>query len=654
MKQQLVAPTRTAPHDGPIPGAARPGLEIAGLAKRYGDVTALDGCSLTVRPGRVVGLLGPNGAGKTTTMRCIFGLVAPDRWRGVLARRADRPRGPSALRLHARGARPVSAHAGARSARVPRAAVGAGSPRGRATASTAGWRGWGSRSGGRRGWTRSRTATSSGCSSPRRSCTIRWRSCSTSRSPASTRSASRRSRSVIRDLALGGTAVLFSSHQLDLVEDVCQDVVVIDHGRVVLDGELERLRSASSRRYLDVGFRGTDRWIPTVAHARVAHGRARSHPARAHRRRAARDAREARTLGGRPDALQPRASGAVGPVPRGGGTMTAGRRSIALVAWREISERASGRAFMISTIAIVAVVLAGVILPALNDRTTRVQAGITGATPAALAPALRDAARADDARLELRRYPTVEAGETAVRDGQVDVLIVGRAAARVEDRARRRRRRGRDRRGAAATVRRARRRARAHLRAGRHARRTGSTARARPGGCRRRAGGPGGDRLRLLHRPADDDHGLRQRRGGGRRPGEGHARDGAAGVPRPAQRPACRQGTRHRRRRPRPDAARTDRRRRRHRGARHRRRPRRRPRHAGLDRPVVRARLRVLERRVRRRRRARLARRGPPGRSVTADVGDAAVRVRRAGRRRAPRRVVHRRRLASSRPRRRS
>jgi ABC-type Na+ efflux pump permease subunit len=104
--------------------------------------------------------------------------------------------------------------------------------------------------------------------------------------------------------------------------------------------------------------------------------------------------------------------------------MNAGRRSIVLVALREITERLHGRAFMISSIAIVAVVLAGVILPALNDGTTRMDAGITGATPPALAPALRDAAHADDARLELRRYPTVEAGEAAVRDGQVDVLIV--------------------------------------------------------------------------------------------------------------------------------------------------------------------------------------------------------------------------------------
>jgi ABC-2 type transport system ATP-binding protein len=74
---------------------------------------------------------------------------------------------------------------------------------------------------------------------------------------------------VIRDLARGGTAVLFSSHQLDLVEDVCEDVVVIDHGRVVLEGELERLRAASSRRYLAVGFRGPGRWMPTDEHVRV-------------------------------------------------------------------------------------------------------------------------------------------------------------------------------------------------------------------------------------------------------------------------------------------------------------------------------------------------------------------------------------------------
>jgi ABC-2 type transport system permease protein len=104
--------------------------------------------------------------------------------------------------------------------------------------------------------------------------------------------------------------------------------------------------------------------------------------------------------------------------------MTPGRRAIFLVGWREITERTQGRAFLIATLAIIAVVLAGVIVPALNDQTTRVRAGITGVTPTELQGALRDAARAGDTRLELRRYPTVAAGEAAVRGGDADVLIV--------------------------------------------------------------------------------------------------------------------------------------------------------------------------------------------------------------------------------------
>ena len=71
-------------------------LELVGLSKRYGDVVALDGCTIAVRPGRALGLLGPNGAGKTTAMRCVFGLVEPDRgevrWNGAPVDRAARLR----------------------------------------------------------------------------------------------------------------------------------------------------------------------------------------------------------------------------------------------------------------------------------------------------------------------------------------------------------------------------------------------------------------------------------------------------------------------------------------------------------------------------------------------------------------------------------
>jgi ABC-2 type transport system ATP-binding protein len=70
-------------------------IEIAGLTKRFGRVTAVDHLTFTVRPGRVTGFLGPNGAGKTTTLRMLLGLVRPSAGRatfdGVRYRRLRRP-----------------------------------------------------------------------------------------------------------------------------------------------------------------------------------------------------------------------------------------------------------------------------------------------------------------------------------------------------------------------------------------------------------------------------------------------------------------------------------------------------------------------------------------------------------------------------------
>ncbi len=63
-------------------GASVPALEVERVTKRFGSgedgVLAVDGVSLTVESGSVVGLLGPNGAGKTTLIKCALGIVVPD------------------------------------------------------------------------------------------------------------------------------------------------------------------------------------------------------------------------------------------------------------------------------------------------------------------------------------------------------------------------------------------------------------------------------------------------------------------------------------------------------------------------------------------------------------------------------------------------
>ena len=251
----------SAPTDGA-------GLEVVRLGKRYGEIVALDGCSFAVRPGRVVGLLGPNGAGKTTTMRCIFGLVAPDggevRWNGAPIDRGARLR--FGYMPEERGLYPHMRV----SAQLEYLARLSGLGRGDAAASVDRWL---TRLGlVQRAESRLDALSHGNQQRVQLAAALVHDPVAlvldepfAGLDPIGVEALS----AVIADLARDGTAVLFSSHQLDLVEDICQDVVVIDHGRVVLHGDLERLRAASSRRYLAVGFRGTDRWTPTFQHARV-------------------------------------------------------------------------------------------------------------------------------------------------------------------------------------------------------------------------------------------------------------------------------------------------------------------------------------------------------------------------------------------------
>jgi ABC-2 type transport system ATP-binding protein len=66
---------------------------------------------------------------------------------------------------------------------------------------------------------------------------------------------------VLMDHVRAGRHLVFSSHQLDLVEDIAETITLIDHGRVVLQGDVRQLRESSTERYLRVDTDVVDAWI---------------------------------------------------------------------------------------------------------------------------------------------------------------------------------------------------------------------------------------------------------------------------------------------------------------------------------------------------------------------------------------------------------
>ena len=247
-----------------------PVLEIRGLTKRFGDLTALDDASFEARPGRIVGFLGPNGAGKTTAMRAVFGLVQPESgqilWQG---RPVD-----TATRLsfgympEERGLYPKM-RIGDQLTYLARLS---GLPPRRAAEASTDWLarlGLADRAGARieqlsHGNKQRVQLAAALVHGPALAVLDEPFS---GLDPLGTDSLARE----LRRLAAEGTSIVFSSHQLDLVQDVCQDVVIIDHGRVVRTGTLERLRADSGVRRVQVEVDGRP-WAPASAEVSVVDG----------------------------------------------------------------------------------------------------------------------------------------------------------------------------------------------------------------------------------------------------------------------------------------------------------------------------------------------------------------------------------------------
>ncbi|MDR3483779.1 MAG: ATP-binding cassette domain-containing protein, partial [Bradyrhizobium sp.] len=81
--------TRTDSADGPVQ------LSVAGVAKRFGGVTAVQDISLDLRKGQILSIIGPNGAGKTSLLNMISGFYKPDSGRILLEGRDITRRKPS-------------------------------------------------------------------------------------------------------------------------------------------------------------------------------------------------------------------------------------------------------------------------------------------------------------------------------------------------------------------------------------------------------------------------------------------------------------------------------------------------------------------------------------------------------------------------------
>jgi ABC-2 type transport system ATP-binding protein len=222
-------------------------LQLVDLRRRYGDVIALDGLSFAVPAGQVFGFLGPNGAGKTTAMRAVVGVIALDsgevRWNGApIDARARRTIG---YMPEERGLYPGMV--------VLEQLEHLGRLYGMSSADA--------RDAARR-WTARLGVTD------KQSAKIETLSQGNQQrvqlaaalvhepellildepfsglDPVGVDEMS----AVLAERAAAGATVLFSSHQLDLVQDLCEAVAIIHRGRLVAQGSLAELRRGGEPR----------------------------------------------------------------------------------------------------------------------------------------------------------------------------------------------------------------------------------------------------------------------------------------------------------------------------------------------------------------------------------------------------------------------
>jgi ABC-2 type transport system ATP-binding protein len=224
-----------------------PPVEVRGLVKGYGELTAVDHVDLTVEAGDVFGYLGPNGAGKTTSLRMMLGLIRPtagtvrlfgrDPQLGVAALEGVAgfveapqfyPYLPGRVNLELLAA----LDSGGAAARIDEV-LDVVELRDRA----------GDRVGGYSHGMRQRLGIAAALL--RRPRLMLLDEPATGLDPGGMRDMRR----LVKRLAAEGMTVLLSSHLLAEVEELCNRVAIVRSGRVAYEGSLQQLRSAAGLRF---------------------------------------------------------------------------------------------------------------------------------------------------------------------------------------------------------------------------------------------------------------------------------------------------------------------------------------------------------------------------------------------------------------------
>lgn len=239
-------------------------LELTDLRRSFGEVTALDGLSFNVPDGALYGFVGRNGAGKTTAMRIVCGLLTPDagevRWREQ----------PIDLQTRRRiGYMPEERGLYQRMRASDQLAYVAqlhGASREHADEAARRWLerlGLGDRAEEKveRLSLGNQQRVQLGAALVHEPELLVLDEPFSGLDPIVTEILAE----VLQERADAGVAVLFSSHQLDLVERLCEAVTIIDHGRAVASGTVDELRRTERRTVLRVEVESEqETWSPAL------------------------------------------------------------------------------------------------------------------------------------------------------------------------------------------------------------------------------------------------------------------------------------------------------------------------------------------------------------------------------------------------------